>query len=65
MAVLERVQVFDQEIAARRRVAEQGRDLGARGGLDLPAFGVGPRLAPPGARVAVAADLVGAVGHGG
>jgi hypothetical protein len=51
VAVLDQVQVLDQEIALARAIAEQGTHFGERLGLDLAAFGRPARaVAPPRAR---------------
>ena len=53
-AVLDQVQVLDEEVAVARTVAEQGADLVERGRVDLPSLRSGPRRTPPGARMAAA-----------
>ena len=51
VAVLDQVQIFDQQIAPPLPVAEQGADFDHGLGLDLSALGLEAPLAPAASRV--------------
>ena len=52
--ILDQVQVFDQQVALVRALAEQGVDLLQGGGVDLPPLGESQGLAAAGARMDLA-----------
>jgi hypothetical protein len=49
VAVLDQVEMFDQQIAVARAIAQESGNLGQCGRIDLTAFGRGPGLAFAGA----------------
>jgi hypothetical protein len=46
IAILNLVQMLDQQVPATRGIAKQGKDILPRLGVDLPSFELGPDSAP-------------------
>lgn len=59
--ILDQVQIFDQQVATPRSVAEQLRDLMRGGGIDLPSLGCGFGALPSLAGMFELANLVNVV----
>jgi hypothetical protein len=63
ICVLDQVEIFDQEIAPPRAIAEQLLDLVCGRGIDLPPLGRGLGSLPSLARMFERADLVHVMAH--
>ena len=61
VAILDEMQVLDEEIAATRPIPDEGLHLAQGFGIDLPSFGSGLGALSPGARVFEVAHLDGVV----